>query len=171
MKLGRLFFASGSLVLLTFACVGGPGQLPDDQGQQQQGGTGNTTTTSPAPSSNGGTGSTGSGGATGGSSGASGSSGTGTNIKRTIAGSEFNQSCSGESTSECTAVFFGGTCTPCQCPNGAINSGEGEKYKKTMAERTAGCAIPDIACSPCQPKVAICVANTCQVANSAPDGG
>jgi hypothetical protein len=174
MKVARLLFVSGSLVLLTMAmaCVGGPGQLPDDQGQtQQQGGTGNSTQTSPPSSGGGAGGSTGSGTVNpGGSSGSSGSSGT--NIKRSIATNEFNQNCSGESPTECIALFFGGTCTACQCPNAAINASESEKYKKLMSERSDGCAIPDIACAPCKSVTAICVANTCQITTaSSPDAG
>lgn len=170
MKLGRLLFGSGSLLLLTVACVGGPGPLPDDQGQTQ--GSGNPTTTSPPSSGSGAGGSVGTG-TVGGSSGASGSSGTGTSVKRSITANEFNQSCSGESATECVAFFFGGTCTPCQCPNAAINVAESEKYEKLMTERTDGCAIPDIACGPCKSVTAICVANTCQIttASSPKDGG
>jgi len=151
------------MVALVAACVGGPGSLPDDQGGSQTPSipTATATTTSRPPSSNGGGGSAG---------GSSGGSGTVPEPQRIIVASEFDQSCT-ENDDECSPVFIGSMCSPCQCPNAAISAKDMDKYKKLASERGQGCAIPDIACSPCQPTAARCNNRRCGIAPVSLDGG
>jgi hypothetical protein len=146
------FVGAGCVFAAVAACVGGPGPLPEQGGEQ--------------PSQGGGI----QGAGTAGQGTASKSGGTAESSTKTIKASEFDRSCTADG--DCVAVFEGLVCTQCKCPNAAIAKKDQAKLGSALVDRSAGCpATDDVECAPCPPASVRCDPDTKQCALVKPDAG
>ena len=163
MHKARIALVSGSFLVLLAACVGGPGELPDQGKDQARQGGGIVGDPSGSGSGSAGSGSAGRPPA---------KSDDAPKAQVTIRASDFDQDCKVDS--DCVAVFEGPACTACKCPNAAISSKEANKYSRDIAKGAEDCPDQgDVACTPCVSAVVGCNPDTkkCGLGVSSADEG
>ncbi len=163
MRRARVAVGTGSFVaLLAVACVGGPGQLPDQGIDQASQGGGVVADPSGSPT------------------GDETSSGTNNGGNKPPPGKppvilragDYDQDC--EVDTDCVAIFEGNACTSCACPNAAIASKDASKYSGDRTDAAKDCPDPgDVACTPCESPRVGCNPNTkkCGIGVSSSDAG
>jgi hypothetical protein len=74
--------------------------------------------------------------------------------------------------SDCMPIEVGSVCGCCDCPSGAINVSDSQKYQSDFSADRLACSsqVCNFACVSC-PGVAACVGGECTIVTAAVDGG
>lgn len=138
MHRARVFLGSVSVFALLAACVGGPGPLPDQVGDQ--GGQGRGSSGDPGSDSD------------------DGNDAPPPAAPVMVSASSFDRSC--EEDDDCVGVFEGLACTACQCPNAAINKKDRGKHTSELSKGAKDCERTDLACGECAARPVTCDTTT-----------